>query len=79
MPRAYWITESVVLSSQLILITPAADEFARIQNKIETAGAKDFDIEIVNMLYGNSALIIRHRPYNLLTGEFWHLENHRGY
>ena len=27
-------------------------------------------MEIINQLYGNSALIIPHRPYNLLTGEF---------
>ncbi|KFY34305.1 hypothetical protein V494_06877 [Pseudogymnoascus sp. VKM F-4513 (FW-928)] len=79
MPRAYWITDSVVLSSQLVLVTPGADEFARIQNKIETASDKEFDMEIVNELYGNSALIIPHRPYNLLTGEFRHLENHTEY
>ncbi|KFY83429.1 hypothetical protein V498_08086 [Pseudogymnoascus sp. VKM F-4517 (FW-2822)] len=79
MPRAYWITDSIVLSSQLVLVTPAADEFARIQNKIETATDKEFDMEIVNELYGNSALIIPHRPYNLLTGEFRHLENHTEY
>jgi len=79
MPRAYWIAESPVLSSQLVLVTPSADEFARIQNKIETATDKEFDMEIVNKLYGNSALIIPHRPYNLLTGEFRHLENHTEY
>lgn len=71
MPRAYWLTpQNHILSSQIMLIQPSEKEFRRVQHKIDTAGREDYDMEIVNQLYGNSALIIPHRPYNLITGEF---------
>lgn len=71
MPRAYWLwPDQPVLSSQLMLVQPSAEEFARVESKIASAGRNDYDMEIVNQLYGDSALIIPHRPYNLITGEF---------
>jgi hypothetical protein len=79
MPRAYWIKTPPTLSSQLVLITPSTAEFSRIEHEIKTAEANEFDMEIVNTLYGDSALVLPHRPYNLLTGEFRHLENHTEY
>jgi hypothetical protein len=68
MPRAYWLDDT--LSSQLVLVEPSDFEFKRIQNAFETRGSNDFDMEIVNDLYGKSCFIIPHRKYDLLTGEF---------
>lgn len=70
-PRAYWLyPDEHILSSQIMLVTPSVEEFARVQAKVDAAGSNDYDMEIVNQLYRDSALIIPHRPYNLLTGEF---------
>ncbi|KXJ91695.1 nucleotide-diphospho-sugar transferase [Microdochium bolleyi] len=71
MPRAYWLfPDNKILSSQLMLVQPSAVEFDRIMKKMETAGRDDYDMEIVNQLYADSAMILPHRPYDLLTGEF---------
>ncbi|EAS27424.1 glucose N-acetyltransferase 1 [Coccidioides immitis RS] len=66
--RAYWLDN--FLSSQLILLEPSATEFARIQESIKNKKPNDFDMEIVNYLYKDHCMILPHRPYNLLTGEF---------
>ncbi|GFF54519.1 hypothetical protein IFM46972_10042 [Aspergillus udagawae] len=71
LPRAYWLNfNDRVLSSQLMLIQPSTFEFHRIMDEIEKAGSNDYDMEIINHLYRDSALILPHRPYDLLTGEF---------
>lgn len=71
-PRAYWLSQSagLVLSSQLLLVQPSKLEFYRILEALRTRLESDFDMEIINNLYNESALVIPHRPYNLLTGEF---------
>ncbi|OTB01624.1 glycosyltransferase family 8 protein [Hypoxylon sp. CI-4A] len=71
MPRAYWLfPKEKILSSQLMLVQPSAVEFDRIIKKMETANRNDYDMEIVNQIYADSAMILPHRPYDLLTGEF---------
>lgn len=75
MPRAYWLDDT--LSSQLVLIEPSKFEFQRILDALENRGGNDFDMEIVNNLYGKSCFIIPHRKYDLLTGEFKASEHHR--
>jgi hypothetical protein len=71
MPRAYWLNPNDrTLSSQLVLIEPSESEFTRIMAAISNAGSSDYDMEIVNNLYKDSALILPHRRYDLLTGEF---------
>lgn len=77
MPRAYWLSQPH-LSSQLVLIQPSAQEFLRIANAVNNASSVEFDMEIVNNLYGKDSLIIPHRNYNLVTGEFRALD-HQGY
>ncbi|KAK8070057.1 hypothetical protein PG994_006673 [Apiospora phragmitis] len=59
-----------ILSSQLMLVQPSAAEFDRVMQKMEVAGVDDYDMEIVNQLYVDQAMILPHRPYDLLTGEF---------
>ncbi|KAF2171320.1 glycosyltransferase family 8 protein [Zasmidium cellare ATCC 36951] len=75
MPRAYWLDDT--LSSQLMLVEPSLFEFRRILNAFEQRQSTDFDMEIVNELYGNDCITIPHRKYDLLTGEFRATEHHR--
>jgi alpha-N-acetylglucosamine transferase len=78
MPRAYWL-DKPYLSSQLILIQPSAEEFRRIEQAIDNVQTGEFDMEIVNNLYSNNCMILPHRPYNLLTGEFRSKGKHTTY
>ncbi|KAI0485065.1 glycosyltransferase family 8 protein [Xylariaceae sp. FL0804] len=80
MPRAYWLypEERTMLSSQLMLVEPGAAEFARVARQVEASGRDDYDMEIVNQLYEASAMVLPHRPYDLLTGEF-RGDDHRNY
>ncbi|RGP65900.1 hypothetical protein FLONG3_9032 [Fusarium longipes] len=79
MPRAYWmLPDTDTLSSQVILIQPSETEFSRIMAKIDSASKNDYDMEIVNDLYGDSALVLPHRPYDMITGEFRE-DNHTKY
>ncbi|KAG5751052.1 hypothetical protein H9Q70_006277 [Fusarium xylarioides] len=74
MPRAYWLYNDnppkKILSSQLMLIQPDEVEFERIVQKMNSIGPNDYDMEIVNSLYLDSALILPHRKYDMLTAEF---------
>ncbi|OHE96647.1 glucose N-acetyltransferase [Colletotrichum orchidophilum] len=79
MPRAYWLyPEKQILSSQFMLIQPSEIEFSRIMSKIDDAAKDDYDMEIVNQLYKDNALILPHRPYDLLTAEF-RMDHHQWY
>ncbi|KAK7422794.1 N-acetylglucosaminyltransferase [Neonectria punicea] len=82
MPRAYWLLHEDppqrVLSSQLMLIQPDTVEFDRIMQKMDTVDENDYDMEIVNQLYYDSALILPHRPYDMLTAEYRQTD-HAGY
>lgn len=68
MPRAYWLDNT--LSSQLVLVEPSEFEFRRILEAFTSRSSKDFDMEIVNNLYGSNCIVIPHRRYDLLSGEF---------
>ncbi|RDW83296.1 hypothetical protein BP5796_04787 [Coleophoma crateriformis] len=57
-------------SSQLMLITPSAVEFARIESAITSAKDDEYDMDIVNKLYKDQILHIPQNPYDLLSGEF---------
>ncbi|KKA19942.1 Golgi Precursor [Rasamsonia emersonii CBS 393.64] len=79
MPRAYWLNfDERTLSSQVVLIEPSEFEFNRVMKAMNEAKSNDYDMEIVNYLYKDSALILPHRPYDLLTGEF-RSDNHSAY
>ncbi|GKZ36678.1 N-acetylglucosaminyltransferase [Aspergillus brasiliensis] len=71
MPLAYWFDqEDKVFTSGLMLIQPSTAEFTRLMDEIWNDISDGYDMEIVNRLYGDTALVIPHRPYMLLTGEF---------
>lgn len=79
MPRAYWLfPDNEILSSQVLLVQPSDIEFARVMDKVKSASGGDYDMEIVNYLYRDHALVLPHRPYDMLTGEF-RSDNHTKY
>ena len=77
MPRAYWAdSKPWPLTSMLMVIKPDLDEFERFENATRGGGNNElvsvhrFDMELVNERFEESALVLPHRPYALLTGEF---------
>ncbi|KAL8875535.1 MAG: hypothetical protein Q9198_006122, partial [Flavoplaca austrocitrina] len=78
-PRAYWLDhKDNPLSSQLLLLQPSSFEFTRVCKALDAAGPKEYDMEIINNLYKNNALILPHRPYTMLTTEYRY-KNHKDY
>ncbi|KAH7095085.1 glucose N-acetyltransferase 1 [Paraphoma chrysanthemicola] len=85
MPRAYW-TESKPwpLTSMLMVIKPDLGELQHFKDDLAGGGnnmlvnAHRFDMELVNERFEYSALVLPHRPYALLTGEF-RREDHAPY
>ncbi|KAF2771421.1 nucleotide-diphospho-sugar transferase, partial [Teratosphaeria nubilosa] len=75
-PGAYWLDDS--LSAQLTLVQPSTAGFQAISDKIKLRKPNDYDMEIINAVYGIGSAIIPHRPYNLVTGEF-RARNHAKY
>ena len=72
LPRAYWLdqTPKAILSAQLILITPSEHELNRILAQSENSTANEYDMEMVNALYRDTAMVLPFWEYDLLTGEF---------
>lgn len=69
MPKAYWF-DHFFLSSQLIVAEPSEKTWLRLQNAIDNQEGHDYDMDILNKLFGTTALVIPHRKYNLLSSEF---------
>lgn len=88
MPRAYWLLpETRSLSSLLAVIEPSYREFTMLKEAIQPAifGQIDlnltntrYDMEILNNHYGDNALVLPHRQYGLISGEF-RTKNHRAF
>lgn len=71
MPRAYWLyPEKPILGSHVLLVEPSSSEFRRVVEAIGRTGANEYDMEVLNNLYKDSAMVLPHRQYSLLTGEF---------
>lgn len=80
MPRAYWLGfGDRVLSSQILLLEPSKEEFDRVMNVTQASGKNDYDMDILTTMYQDSALVLPHRPYNLLSGEFRGTGDHQNY
>ncbi|MCJ1288964.1 N-acetylglucosaminyltransferase [Xylographa carneopallida] len=80
MMRAYWTLPSVKrLTSMFILLEPSSTEADRLMAAAEsrTRQHNDFDMEILNDLYGDSAMVLPHRNYGLVSGEFRSEDHHR--
>lgn len=82
LPRAYWLTErnngtvTQILGSHLMLIEPNTHLYEKIVNEATQSG--EFDMEVMNELFKDSAMILPHRRIALLTGEF-RAKDHRKY
>ncbi|KAI5301576.1 N-acetylglucosaminyltransferase, partial [Ascosphaera atra] len=71
MPRAYWIdSQPRTLGSHVLLVEPSEFEFDRVMEGKRKARENEYDMEIINKLYRDNAMVIPHRQYGLLTGEF---------
>ncbi|RAH66400.1 nucleotide-diphospho-sugar transferase [Aspergillus aculeatinus CBS 121060] len=79
MPRAYWLdSEYRQLTPSFMLVQPSEIEFNRVWKAIQQDDNAESDTNVLNNLYRDSAIIIPHRPYHLLTGEF-RAKNHASY
>jgi hypothetical protein len=67
MPRAYWLNDT--LCTSVMLASPSEIEFGRIQVRMAESQPNEYDMEIINALYGDTCLVIPHKSYLLLTGE----------
>ncbi|OJJ43680.1 hypothetical protein ASPZODRAFT_913353 [Penicilliopsis zonata CBS 506.65] len=81
MPRAYWnLPENRQLSSMLIVVQPSFREYSALmtaakpamygQVEPNTTVEHAYDMELLNDRYRDSALVLPHRRYGLVTGEF---------
>lgn len=92
MPRAYWeYAQTRKLTSLLILIEPSYREYKALMDAAQpiiagqVGAAADnettevrYDMELLNDRYGDSAMVLPHRQYGLVSGEF-RTKNHRAY
>jgi alpha-N-acetylglucosamine transferase len=73
MTRAYWDpADRPGLASAILVIEPSTDEAERLIDaaRAETREDESYDKEILNDVYGNSAMVLPHRRYGLSTREF---------
>lgn len=89
MPRAYWnLPDRRQLSSLLIVIEPSHREFDALMESADAARYGQvtpnvseghmYDMELLNDRYLDSALVLPHRQYGLVTGEF-RAKNHKSF
>ncbi|MCJ1369202.1 N-acetylglucosaminyltransferase [Loxospora ochrophaea] len=73
MVRAYWSLPSIrSLTSLFILLEPSESKSARLMDaaRAKTRRENEYDMEILNNMYGDSAMILPHKQFGLLSGEF---------
>lgn len=69
--RAYWLyPELDILASNVMLVEPSPTEFSRVQDAIHMSRDTDTERDVINKIYGTSAMVLPHRQYALLTSEF---------
>lgn len=72
MPRAYWLGfDKFKLSAQILVIKPSTFEYNRIFKAIAAARSDEFDMDILNKLYNDSALVLPHRGYGMITSTLY--------
>lgn len=73
MLRAYWALPNVrSLTSLFILLKPSEAEFERLMDAARGDVRKEgeYDMEILNRFYGDTAMVLPHQQLGLLSGEF---------
>ncbi|MCJ1274615.1 hypothetical protein MMC21_002412 [Puttea exsequens] len=81
MLRAYWkLPEQKTLTSLFVLLEPDEVEYQQLMVAARPDHRKknEYDMEILNSFYGDSAMVLPHRQYGLLSGEF-RTGDHRNY
>ena len=81
MLRAYWkLPDERTLTSLFILLEPSEDDFQQLMvaARPDNRAKNEYDMEILNKFYGDSAMVLPHRQYGLLSGEF-RATDHRNY
>lgn len=90
MPRAYWdYSKNHQLTSLLVLLEPSYVEYKSMMGRVEAVtagqlGKEEYDghplyeMELLNDRYSDSALVLPHRQYGLVTGEF-RKKDHRAF
>lgn len=67
-PHAYWMGNDT-LSSAILLIEPSQAEYKRVLNGMRNRTNDDFDMEIINDLYGGDAVLLPNDHW-IVSGEF---------
>lgn len=73
MLRAYWLLpQERRLTSLFVLLEPSEAEYQRLiaASRADVRSKGEYDMEILNRFYGDSAMVLPHRKYGLLSGEF---------
>lgn len=73
MVRAYWeLPRARKLTSWFVLLEPSEAEFQRLMaaSRPDNRAKGEYDMEILNRFYSDSAMILPHQRYGLLSGEF---------
>ncbi|KAL8811912.1 MAG: hypothetical protein Q9223_001400 [Gallowayella weberi] len=81
MMREHWILPvKKALTSRLILLQPSDDEFERLSTSLRPDIRQNGDnvTQILNRFYGDTAMILPHQAYGLLSSEF-RIDDHRNY
>ncbi|KAL2038544.1 hypothetical protein N7G274_008591 [Stereocaulon virgatum] len=81
MLRAYWrLPDERKLTSFFLLLEPSIDVHQQlmVEARPDHRGKTEYDMEILNRFYGDSAMVVPHRQYGLLSGEF-RVDEHRNY
>ncbi|PWY80493.1 nucleotide-diphospho-sugar transferase [Aspergillus heteromorphus CBS 117.55] len=89
MPRAYWnLPEKKQLSSLLIVLEPSFKEWYALmdsaraieygQVEANVSSRYKYDMELMNERYGDTAMVLPHRQYGLVSGEF-RRDEHRAF
>ena len=81
MLRAYWrLPDEKRLTSLFVLLEPDEDVYQQLMvaARPDHRAKNDYDMEILNKFFGDSAMVLPHRQYGLLSGEF-RASDHRNY
>lgn len=73
MVRAYWeLPRTRKLTSLFVLLEPSEQEFKRLTtaSRPDNRPQGEYDMDILNRFYGDSAMILPHQRYGMLSGEF---------
>ncbi|KAL8726221.1 MAG: hypothetical protein Q9166_006846 [cf. Caloplaca sp. 2 TL-2023] len=81
MMREHWtLPDKASLTSRLMLVEPSEEEFERLSTstRADIRPEGDDDADILNRLYADSAMILPHQAYGLLSAEF-RTDDHKHY